>query len=668
MAYPKLPNYLQKKLDWIIQQINCIKEDNCDCKHELKSSNVSNREGVGPFTITDGVKRISAFQDHLLFADDPNDPGHTILFISQTFIDSIDTGGGTPVNLSNYYTKTGVNSKFYNGVSEALTELQSVNLISNVLYINYKGENGITQTVNVDLSGLATVDIHIEDVNYNESSNILTLTDNEGNEYTVDLSEFSIVNSTNANGVTTLVQEGVTKLIVSKVGQTGDYNDLLNKPDLSIYETTPKNEWLKIGTVEVNDEVGEVTINVDSSGENRWKINNVEYFKTTETSLLISPVTEYFRIDAIVGNTDNTFEIVQGVESESPNEPVIINPNQLFLTTVLVTPDGLFAEQPTINLSGYRLKSIDGWINLTVSGSQVVYPTISNLKLGRFRIRSTASVVQLGGIYVAQSSNLYSGFPITIKNETAEEIEFIEGDAATNRYLFKPTDLPFSLPVGQSVDLAYDAQTQTWDVLKNGGSAEFPDGANGDVLAFEGGNWIASNRLTTAETDIADEQNTRSSVANLFLHFWDSTAGKWISSGVEYVSSQIIKLKSVVFINNTNSYQANEFGTDGTSLFFGSAKKKVAFDIQEYKTISADVTLDDSYHNCIVRITATCIITVPSTLRADFNAVFEVEGAFTATYTEGSGVTFSAPFGKAQTQDFMGFLRKTGSTTFRLRV
>lgn len=128
------------------------------------------------------------------------------------------------------YNKSEVNSKFINNTSESLTSIEQPTLVGNVLTLKYVGENGIIQEETVDLSNLATIDIHIEDASYNASTNILTITDTEGVEYNVDLSEFSILTSTNASGITTLTQEGVNKLIVSKVGQTGNFPDLLNKP------------------------------------------------------------------------------------------------------------------------------------------------------------------------------------------------------------------------------------------------------------------------------------------------------------------------------------------------------------------------------------------------------------------------------------------------------
>lgn len=94
-------------------------------------------------------------------------------------------------------------------------------------------------------------------------------------------------------------------------------------------------------------------------------------------------------------------------------------------------------------------------------------------------------------------------------------------------------------------------------------------------------------------------------------------------------------------------------------------EEKIPFE-QTYKTISANTTLDDSFHNCIVRITANSTITVSNTLKADFNCVFDAIGTVTGTFVEGSGATFSAPFGKILKDNGMCTLYKYTSTAYRL--
>ena len=138
----------------------------------------------------------------------------------------------------------------------------------------------------------------------------------------------------------------------------------------------------------------------------------------------------------------------------------------------------------------------------------------------------------------------------------------------------------------------------------------------------------------------------------------------------------IKKLRYIHLLPNSATATANRLRSDGSKLFFANqsaVEKEIAYvnDVttllqQPIKTISANTTLDNSYHNAIVRVTATCTITVPSTLRADFNAVFEAIGNISATFLEDTNTVFSAPFGKLLKDNSMCNLYKYNATTYRL--
>lgn len=81
------------------------------------------------------------------------------------------------------------------------------------------------------------------------------------------------------------------------------------------------------------------------------------------------------------------------------------------------------------------------------------------------------------------------------------------------------------------------------------------------------------------------------------------------------------------------------------------------------KTITGNTTIDNTYHNKIVRITASCTITIPNNLRTDFNCTFEVIGAYTAQFVDGSGATTSAPFGRYLKTDLTAMFYCTGTAS-----
>ncbi|MBB6371508.1 hypothetical protein [Chryseobacterium shigense] len=120
---------------------------------------------------------------------------------------------------------------------ETQTSIQSPELNGNILTVFYTGENGVQQSKSVDLGGLATNNIGIQDTQYNTSQNIITITQNDGSVFHIDLSEFSIIPTVNADGSVSLVQEGAEKVKIHKAGISGSYNDLIDKPNFTGNDT-----------------------------------------------------------------------------------------------------------------------------------------------------------------------------------------------------------------------------------------------------------------------------------------------------------------------------------------------------------------------------------------------------------------------------------------------
>jgi hypothetical protein len=128
---------------------------------------------------------------------------------------------------------TAENAKLWQDKIETQTSIQSPRLDGNVLTVFYTGENNVQQSKTVDLGGLITNDIHIDNATYDAAQNILTITQNNGTSFLINLSEFSIIPTTNSDGSIALIQEGQEKVVLKKVAVTGSYNDLTDKPTYS---------------------------------------------------------------------------------------------------------------------------------------------------------------------------------------------------------------------------------------------------------------------------------------------------------------------------------------------------------------------------------------------------------------------------------------------------
>jgi len=85
------------------------------------------------------------------------------------------------------------------------------------------------------------------------------------------------------------------------------------------------------------------------------------------------------------------------------------------------------------------------------------------------------------------------------------------------------------------------------------------------------------------------------------------------------------------------------------------------------KEIIGNVTLDDSFNGCIVKVKAIATITVPANLKPSFNCVFDIWPDFAGTFVAGSGATISSD-GLKLLSGKMATLYKDGSNpVYRLK-
>lgn len=111
-------------------------------------------------------------------------------------------------------THTSVDNTVVN-INETVTSLGTPTIAGNILTIPFNNENGVLQTVTVDLWGITpTNDINISTATYTAATNIITLTETNWDVYTIDLSEFSITTNTLPNGDVQIIQEGVVKATI----------------------------------------------------------------------------------------------------------------------------------------------------------------------------------------------------------------------------------------------------------------------------------------------------------------------------------------------------------------------------------------------------------------------------------------------------------------------
>lgn len=172
------------------------------------------------------------------------------------------------VNASNINPQ---NAQLWKDKIETQTSIQNPELNGNILTIFYVGENGVQQSKSVDLSSLITNDISIEHAKYDASQNIITIIQNDGSSFPINLSEFSIVPATNPDGSVSLAQEGVEKIKIHKVGISGSYNDLNDKPAFT------GNDTLQSVIDRGNSSVKPIVFNADEGRAGELNFNKNSY-------------------------------------------------------------------------------------------------------------------------------------------------------------------------------------------------------------------------------------------------------------------------------------------------------------------------------------------------------------------------------------------------------
>lgn len=81
--------------------------------------------------------------------------------------------------------------------------------------------------------------------------------------------------------------------------------------------------------------------------------------------------------------------------------------------------------------------------------------------------------------------------------------------------------------------------------------------------------------LATSSTK--QDKSMFSALVDKMVHYYDLATQKMLSTGVEFISDGILKLKSIILTTNSGTALPNELGFDGTNVVFGASKKKLAF-------------------------------------------------------------------------------------------
>lgn len=284
---------------------------------------------------------------------------------------------------------------------------------------------------------------------------------------------------------------------------------------IKAFRPDDESDIFHIGTIDTTS--NSVTINLAGDGINWARISGSFYERYYPDTFNFTPVTTGQKILIIYAKPDaQVFHLAQGTEASEAVEPTY---DGLFVARIIVDSAGTSIDEA---VSGFREKAIDKWANLMASGGDMVLSLHHNQM--RYRVSSSANDVRIGGFKNYVTDLLYSGIPLSIKNNTEGDIEFFNAVDASPLFIpIYSADLPFKIKKGETANFAWHTDNG-FEIVKTGGGASFPVGANGQVLVYDDASpdgVVGSDRLTTAETEIDELQisqieiTTSASITNL---------------------------------------------------------------------------------------------------------------------------------------------------------
>ena len=238
----------------------------------------------------------------------------------------------------------------------------------------------------------------------------------------------------------------------------------------------------------------------------------------------------------------------------------------LIVAIITISENGI-----SINDNKFKLKQESNWQNLEIksNATPIILEMPSDVRGSFYLTKSLGvGVITIEGIKRLSSGTvakdyMYGGRELLLFNATGGNI-IINSSAATDpdSYFFSDRITPFTLKNDSGV--LVKLRGDLIELLPSGSDPDLSPYALDADLDAE----IVNRALEGAnlQTQITANLNTRSAVVDKMHHYWDSTLGKWISSGLKFVAGAInqlefsgrIKSDGLLINETTNSIQPQE--------------------------------------------------------------------------------------------------------------
>lgn len=193
-----------------------------------------------------------------------------------------------------------------------------------------------------------------------------------------------------------------------------------------------KDGILSIGDLEINGNL--LTIPAAAT----WRIAGITYSNQNSVTLSI-PYTAigYERLDNLVANTNNTFEIVQGVPTNGIAVKPLDQPNKVTVTTISVTDATINNQNDATN---FIKKDEQVFYNSNINSSGVI-GIAGAIGLNAYNLKITSALAPATSISNIIFSNNFEGKRILIWNATNANIQIVSGQTFIQNVTITPNQI-----------------------------------------------------------------------------------------------------------------------------------------------------------------------------------------------------------------------------------
>ena len=291
----------------------------------------------------------------------------------------------------------------------------------------------------------------------------------------------------------------------------------------------------------------------------QWRISGVTYSNTNDVTITVPyAAVGYVRLDNLLGNTSNTFELQQG----TPTTGIAVAPlkpaNKVVITQISVNEDSVNS-----NVNNAKLKAEGGYIDFNSVGAM---PNINiTSEASNINITNASSIGSLN----IDSNFVYAGKKYTVTNKRTVDVTILNNGGDGNAKFIFPNNTNYVLKPNETIEFFLSSDLTRLNFL----------GSN--MASASGG-----HKVVLLDVNADGSVYTQGVTGTVGLKTYQIPIDKIKSNGIFRISVRMMKTEGVEATFTTNVW----FGSTSNSFPLNSmastnATNKYVSGIREVKSI-----------------------------------------------------------------------------------